>query len=218
MLQITLNNITVNPQRPDAPKASFGSQDVPHGTHSVIYKAAKHLITEHQAAIALPVFTKEQIAERVALQASKLSFIDLEHEHIDQSIPSHLQVKLTPPDAKQIKAKLDELNGYTDEQVASYIMQHSKPETTKDGVVTPAVTVTEADAIKALGKPSFAMMPGMPAPAANTLASAEAALKEEIVQTTAKYQVAYIIDQCLEVPELSDEFIALFTKTETPAL
>lgn len=74
MLNVQLDNITVNPQRTEAPVKTFASSDVPSGTDSVIYKAAKAL-KAHGAALTVPVpeFTKEEKETLVADKKASLS-------------------------------------------------------------------------------------------------------------------------------------------------
>ena len=198
MLQVIYKGNHILPMRPEATDKTFGSSDVPHGTDSVIYKAARHLNENHGANISIPAFTEEQVKARIEIQKAKLSFLEIE-ETLDSSIEFHLQTKLAPPTAAAVKSHLDSMRGFSDMDIKSYIQKHSMPEK----------PVTEAQAIEALRKPG--VPPAMSKPALPTLAEAEVALKEVMKSDMAKAQVKFIHDNCLEVPELTEAFVDLFT-------
>lgn len=201
MLIIKHSNITVNPQRPDAPTKTFGSEDVPHGTDSVMYKAAKILVREHKANLSLPTFKPEEIKAKIAAKKSVLTVTQLtENEELTQKFEikdGNTSIGVFDLSTKDMLDKIDELMGKYPVRSQLKPGEEQKQKTSMPG-----------------------MLHGMPG--SQTYCATEQAAKDKILDEKkdliAKYIVEKRIAECLDVPELSAEFKAQFTSFEAPAI
>ena len=104
-------NITVTPMRPEYSAKSFASNDVPHGTDSVYYKAAMVLNQNHAANIGLPQFTAQQKADLVTAKLALVSVIDMAEKDEDghlvhDPMTTDMTLKVPAADAKEIEAEM----------------------------------------------------------------------------------------------------------------
>ncbi|MFA5071312.1 MAG: hypothetical protein WC511_02965 [Candidatus Pacearchaeota archaeon] len=205
--QIIFNGITVLPMRPEYSALSFSSADVPHGTDSVYYKAAKILIQEHQQNIPLPVFTAEEIADKKTAKVAALSlFVVLDGEG-------------NPTGKTELKLGSEVVASYTQAQFTSEIkelrriylvdgmpgmQQEVKAPVDAQGNIVPEFDNFGQEIVRNW---KFA-----------DDAAAYASILEGQKVTTASFLVDKAIEQCLEVPTLSAEFKALFTLAEVPEM
>lgn len=194
MLHVKFQDKVVNPQRPEAPEKTFSSQDVPHGTDSVIYKAAKILLQNHPGLpITLPFFKPEEIQAMIEAKKSEITVSQVlkdeqptseyEIKHGDKVF---VKIDLSTPDMLD---KIDELMGK--EPVRSKLQPGEEQKQ----------------------KASDPMLSG-----ATTFCSTEQEAKEKILaeykHNVAKSIVEKRIEECLDVPQLSDEFKAQFETFE----
>jgi len=204
MLSIKIDNKIILPMRPDAPAKTFGSADVPHGTQSVLYKAIK-VHNSNGGNAPLPQFTKEELAAHQAAFLATVTVLPLKDGE-----GNDIDYQMTQPKANEIM-EIDE-EAVKKEFYSNY----------------PLSTVPEFDAE---GKPVVAelkprmsegfntMMPGM----AQTqkyadLAACKVALTATAKDECAKRMLDHAVDQCLIVPELSQEFMEQFEMVEVPQM
>lgn len=162
LLQVSYNNKAVLPMRPEHPTKSYSSSDVPHGTNSVIYRAACELISMGaQLQVPLPVFTQEEIDQLVEQEMENIQVYKREElDSLIQQNPAILDTNfvLEP----------------TEEEMAAF---HYLP-----------MLLSEEDR--------------------------KAAVINEKKRELAKMIVQKKIQDCLLVPNLSEEFKAQFQLTE----
>lgn len=104
MLQVTFGNITINPQRPEAPVKTFSSTDVPHGTNSVIVKACKVARLNGHTFPAAPEFTPEEKAALVSTKKALITVLPLADEDGNPIIPS-TELELSEASDKEVRAE-----------------------------------------------------------------------------------------------------------------
>lgn len=197
MLIVKYQNSSINAQRPEAPTKTFGSDDCPHGTDSVMYKAAKVLKQNNPALnIMLPTFKPEEITAKIAAKKAELVVSQVMK---DEEPTQEFEIKLGSDvlckvdlGSKESLDKIDELMGK--EPVRSMLKSGEEQ------------------------KQKVSMM-GMPG---QTFCATEQEAKDKILDEkkdiVAKSIVEKRIEECLDVPTLSDEFKAQFTTFEAPAM
>ena len=195
MLAIKVNNIQITPMRPDAPNM-FSSPDVPHGTDSCIVKALKVARSNGHNVPAPPQFTEDEVSVLIAEQEAKITVIerdikDQEGKVIGQNEITDEYLQMFKPTVAEIEAE------YYD------ISTNEMGEVTK----TPKKAVSNDP-----------MMFGNDADLYSDLAAAEVALTARLKNELAKRYIDKAIDECLLVPELSEEFKAQFELIEVAAV
>lgn len=192
MLTIKINNISILPMRPNAP-ATFGDADVPHGTDSCIVKALKVARSNGHNVPAPPTFSEEEISALIANQESLITVLER--------------------DVKDNEGKVIGQNEITDE-----FLQMFKP--TADEIEAEYYDITTNEAGEEVKTPKKAvsndpMMFGAPSDLYANIAAAEVALTARLKNELAKRYIDMAIDECLIVPELSEEFKAQFELIST---
>ena len=177
--------------RPEYAAKSFGSPDVPHGTDSVLYKAAKVLKHEHKQAISLPMFTAEEIT---ALKTSKEASLAISEVTVDAIGTGTFEIK--EGDVVHASYTKQACQQEIDELMKVYLvddMMQSREEKAevREGDKTWKFA-TEADAFTAVLNKNKTVI------AASLIDKA--------------------IDDCCIVPALSDEWKAQFVMTEVPQM
>lgn len=206
--QISFNGFSVLPMRPEYDKLSFGSADVPHGTDSVYYKAAKILVTECRQNIPLPMFTAEEIADKKTAKVAALSlFVVLDGEGnptgvTELKLGSEVLAEFTQA---QFTSEIKELRRiYLVDGAMLGMQQEVKAPVDAQGNIVPEFDNFGQEIVRNW---KFA-----------DDAAAYASILDGQKVTMASFLVDKAIEQCLEVPTLSAEFKALFTLTEVPAM
>lgn len=204
MLSIKIDNKTILPMRPDAPVKTFGSPDVPHGTQSVYYKAIK-VYNSNGGNIPLPTFTKEELASHKAAFLATVEVLplkDSEGNLINRSFTSQTPNQILEIDEETVKKEF----------YSNY----------------PLPTVPEFDAegkpvaqeLKPRMKEGFGMMLGMPGAQTQKyadLAACKVALTEKAKDECAQRLLDHAVEQCLIVPELTQEFMDQFDAIQVEA-
>lgn len=185
MLIISYNNITINPQRPDAPSKTFSSVDVPHGTDSCYVKACKVAQSNGFNWPMPPEFSAEEKAALIASVKAEIQHSTVMETIDEEQVPTNKVLVgeefVIDFDAVEIKDKLDTLMGL------SPISSQLKPGETQTQL------------------PSDHMMQSF-----LDLEAAKAKLIDDEKQRQAEEAIKYRLDQCLIVPTLSEEFKAQF--------
>ncbi len=185
MLQISYNNISINPQRPDAPEKTFASVDVPHGTDSCYVKACKVARSNGFDWPMAPEFSAEEKAALIASVKAEITHSVVMETVGEEQVPTNkvsIGEVIIDFDAIETKDKLDALMGLS--PVSSQLKEgESQVQLSND----PMHFESYLD-----------------------LESAKAKLIDDEKQRQAEEAIAYRLDQCLIVPTLSDEFKAQF--------
>ena len=206
MLALKHNDITVTPMRPEYSAKSFSSNDVPHGTDSVYYKAAMVLNQNHAANIGLPQFTADQIVSMNAAKQALITVVDFTEVDEDgnlvndrMTVDMSLKVEAASTEELQIELNLMVSDPMSmNQQVPKYAFARTKSE----GMMGQQVPLS-AEELADAQEPFVAQ----------AKAVVETAKKADL----AKHLVQRDIDQCLVVPTITAEFKALFTEIEIPA-
>jgi hypothetical protein len=192
MLQIKINSSTILPMRPNAP-ATFGSPDVPHGTDSCIVKALKVARSNGHNVPAPPTFSEEEVSALIANQESLITVLER--------------------DIKDQEGKVIGQNEITDE----YLQMFKPSEAEIEAEYYDISTNENGEEVKTPKKANSndPMEFGAPADLYANLAAAEVALTARLKNELAKRYIDMAIDECLLVPELSEEFKAQFELIST---
>jgi len=208
MIQIKFNNKIVMPMRADDPN-TFASSDVPHGTDSCIYKAAKILRSQGEA-ISLPTFTQEEIDAQVADKKALVSMLPLLDEDGEVIRYDNIgNLEFIEPSDEEVKKEFYSnypLNGRMIEKEIELLDEDGEQVLDDEGNVTMVMTMEHEEL-----KPrtvSKANEMGMVEEAQKYVdeAAAKAALIDDQKQNLAEASVGNAIDNCLVVPILSDDF------------
>jgi hypothetical protein len=170
--------------RPDAPEKLFSSEDVPHGTDSCIVKALKVARSNGHNLPAPPTFSEEEISALVAEQEAKITVLerditDGEGKVIGQNEITDEYLQMFKPTSDEIEAEYYDIS--TSEM--GEVTKTPKKATSNDPMMMHNAADLYAD-----------------------LAAAEVALTARLKNELAKRYIDKAIDECLLVPELSDEF------------
>ena len=195
MIQIKIDDKVILPMRPDAP-ATFGDADVPHGTDSCIVKALKVARSNGHNVPAPPQFTEEEVSALIAKQESLITVIerdivDGQGNVIGQNEITDEYLQMFKPTAAEIEAEYYDIS--TNEM--GEVTKTPKKAVSND----PMMFVNDADLYA-------------------DLAAAEVALTARLKNELAKRYIDKAIDECLLVPELSEEFKAQFELIEVAAV
>jgi len=195
MLTIKINNLNILPMRPNAP-ATFGSPDVPHGTDSCIVKALKVARSNGHKVPMPPTFSEDEVSALVAEQESLITILerditDGEGKVIGQNEITDEYLQMFKPTEAEIEAEYYDIS--TNEK--GKVTKTPKKATSND----PMMMHNEVDLYA-------------------DLAAAEVALTARLKNELAKRYIDKAIDECLLVPELSEEFKAQFELIEVEAI
>lgn len=212
ILIINFDGASVTPMRPESPVKTFSSDDVPSGTDSVYVKAARLL--QHSAGktltVAIPQFTQSEIDSKIATKKAAITAVDT---LTDESLPILEQTEVLNPTGVEIQARIDTERGFTESKAQQMLdlYNHTPTGTDENGepaFVDPQRTLDEQkDLLRK--RDNGAIVPDL------TVQEATDAIIDERKQALAELQVKMIIDQCLEVPELSQDFKDQFTTYES---
>ena len=199
MLAIKINNTYITPMRPDAPNM-FSSPDVPHGTDSCIVKALKVAASNGIQVPTPPAFTKEELAAHKAAflaTVTVLPLFDGEGNKIDRMFSAQKQNEILEIDDETVKKEF--YSNYPLPTVPSF-----------DAEGKPVVAELKPR-MKASG-----MMPmmGKEEQMYADLAACKLALTAKAKEECAQRLLDHAVNECLIVPELSDEFKAQFELIE----
>ena len=135
LLQVKFDGTTVCALRPEHSTKTFGSADVPKGTESVIYKAAKLLVHSQNKSltVGLPSFSSDDLASKVTTKKAALTAVapgeviyDSTNDMTgtistyDETLDILDQTKVLKPTTAEIQAKIDSVRGFTDEEAELY--------------------------------------------------------------------------------------------------
>lgn len=196
MLSIKINDITLTPMRPESPDKMFSSEDVPHGTDSCIVKALKVARSNGHNVPAPPSFSEDEVNALIAEQEAKITVLER--------------------DITDGEGKVTGQNEITDE-----FLQMFKPTTAEIEAEYYDISTNEMGEVTKTPKKATSNDPMMFGDAADlyaNLAAAEVALTARLKNELAKRYIDKAIDECLLVPELSEEFKAQFELIEVEAL
>ena len=121
LLQVSFDGLTVCALRPEYSEKTFSSADVPKGTESVIYKAAKFLTHSQNKTltVGLPTFTDDDITTKITTRKAALTTGVLGTTY-DSTLSVLNQTKVLKPTTLEIQTKIDTTRGFTDRQAQSY--------------------------------------------------------------------------------------------------
>jgi len=198
MLNITYNNVTVNPQRPEAQAKTFSSADVPHGTDSCIVKACKVANSNGLSWPMPPEFTAEEKAAFIASVKAEIQHSAVMVGEGEEQVATN----------KVIVGERDEMgNGV---EIDFDAIETKDKLDTLMGLSPVSSKLKEGEAQTQLSNDPMHLESYL------DLEAAKAKLIDDEKQRQAEEAIAYRIDQCLIVPELSEEFKAQFTLTDIP--
>lgn len=191
MLNITYNNVTVNPQRPEAQAKTFSSADVTHGTDSCIVKACKVANSNGLSWPMPPAFTPEEVEAFVAAKKAEIEILPLldgEGNPISYGMHNEnvTELQILEPNAEAIEAEY-----YEDPKAEVKVPKKAS---------------------------SFEPMMHEASDLYADLDAAKAGLIDKQKQERAEALISKAISECLIVPELSEEFKAQFTLTDIETL
>jgi hypothetical protein len=188
MLHIKVNGMTILPMRPDSPVKTFGSEDVPHGTQSVLYRAIQvHNSNGGTPRIGLPSFTEEELNVHKELFAETVEVLPLFDEEGNEISYETLEPNQIL-EIDEITVKKEFYSNFSEEVPAEEL--------------TPR-TVRAEDP-----------MMGQEVQAYVDLAACKEALTATAISECAQRLLDRAVEECLIVPELSEEFKAQFELIE----
>lgn len=201
MLQIKSNNKIVTPMRPDAPN-TFGSQDVPHGTDSCIYKAAK-VLASNGANIDLPKFTDEEVQAMVEAQKANVVMLPLKNEDGEviryDILPSDMH--FVEPNDEEVKKEY-----YSNYPLRQKFSTKIEKQEVDGKMVDVTVQVESVLEVRQSEPDEFGKTEDKYA----NLDACKEAIIENKKQVLAESKVNHRIEQCLDVPVLDDDFKSRF--------
>lgn len=193
MLQIKINASTILPMRSDAPEKTFSSSDVPHGTQSVVYKAIK-VYNSNGGNVPLPTFSEDEIAAHKAAflaTVEVLPLADSEGNAIDYLNIGVAENQVLEPTEAEVEA---EYYAPVDE---------ANPE----AVRTPKMVSNFSIDLHGESTPLYA-----------DLAACKSAMIEARKDACAQRLLDKAVEECLIVPELSEDFMAQFELIEVESV
>lgn len=140
LLHVTFDGETICAMRPEDPTKTFSSSDVPSGTASVIYKAAKISSKSHGKTLTtgLPTLTSAELATKISDRVDALTAVtpgeviyDGTNDTMctistyDADLDALDQTKVLKPTAAEIQTKIDETRGFTETEAQNYADQEN---------------------------------------------------------------------------------------------